>query len=154
MRLFICIFCLLLFSCNPEKHLAHFIKRHPELVKSDTVWKRDTIWTKLVQKDTSFYFAAPDTVFINQGKLQVKYYYNRHDSTIYLQGKCKPDTVIKLYAQAINNTNVKPPALGWGDKIKLWLWDNGWWIALLIFVIWKLFGRVIKKVIGVYFPFL
>jgi hypothetical protein len=151
MKLWVNIFILsiLFTSCDPSKRIARIIKRHPELVKTDTVWKVDTIRTKSVQKDTTFFYNQPDTVYMNQGKLQVKYYYNQRDSTIFIQGKCKADTIVKMYPIQVNSVSVAK-ALKWHEKLKIWIFDNAWWLIILIFILWKIFGKAIK----VYFPFL
>jgi hypothetical protein len=50
----------LLFSCSPQKRLNRLVKKHPELVKIDTITVRDTIrdtinvTTELVKVDTIF----------------------------------------------------------------------------------------------------
>jgi hypothetical protein len=143
------IISLLLFSCSPEKRLARIIHNHPELAKKDTIWKKDTIYTKSVEKDTAFYYNAPDTVFINEGKMHVKYYFNK-DSTVYIKGKCDADTVVKMYPQYINNITTKP--LGWVARFKLWIVNNILWILLIGYIIYRIFGRAIKTVIATYLP--
>lgn len=146
---FAALFLLLsLFSCDPAKRISRIVKRHPELVKVDTVWKSDTIYTKSVEKDTSFYYNSPDTVYMNQGKLHVKYYFN-HDSTVYLSGKCDPDTIIKYYPVQVNSVAVAK-ALTRTERVKIWIFNNWWWVAAIIFILWKIFGKVLKT----YFPFL
>lgn len=135
-------------SCSPEKRLARLLRNNPQLVKSDTIWTIDSIYTKGVLKDSVFNYFQTDTILLKQDKLTIKYYYN-HDSTIYLQGQCAPDTIYKYYPSEINT--ITPPAeLTFWQKVKLWIWSNGWWVALLIWLIWRIFGRIIKS----YFPFL
>lgn len=113
--LWLLIACISLFGCSPEKRIARILKHHPELIKTDTVWKVDTIITGSVQKDSSFYFYQKDTIFINNGKLQVKYFFNR-DSTVYLSGKCNADTIIKYYPITTNQISVQDHSTS--DKIK------------------------------------
>ena len=137
----ISILLLLFASCSPEQRIARILRNHPSLVKTDTIWKKDTIFTKSVEKDTTFYFNQPDTVYMNEGKMHVKYYFNR-DSTVYLQGKCDADTVIKYYPIQINSVSVKNQTLL--DKVKLWIIDNILWIALVLFVLWRIFGKAIR----------
>lgn len=145
-------FAIALFSCDPAKRISRIVKRHPELVKTDTVWKKDTIITEGAQKDSSFYFYQKDTIVLREGNMITKYYMN-HDSTIYLQGTCLPDTVIKYYPVQVNSLQVAK-ALTWKERFKIFMFDNGWWICLLLWLVWTLFGKVIKTALKTYFPFL
>jgi len=95
-RLFYFVLCTLYFvlsSCSPQQHLARLLKHHPELVKTDTVWHKDTILIKESRKDTVFKNEITrDTIIIHQDKLTIKYF-NSKDS-IFISGKC--DSIIKL----------------------------------------------------------
>jgi hypothetical protein len=51
------------------------------------------------QKDTIFNYLVKDTVIIREGGLTMKYFYNTHDSTVYLSGKC--DTIYIPYTKDI-----------------------------------------------------
>ena len=63
----------------------------------DTVTIRDTFITKEVSKDTVFNLSnSRDTVVIKQDKLTIKHFYNRQTDSVYLQGKCDADTVVKV----------------------------------------------------------
>jgi hypothetical protein len=131
-----------------ENRIARILKRNPSLIKTDTVWKKDTIYTVGASKDSTFSFFQRDTVVLTKDNLTVKYFFN-HDSTVYISGKCAPDTIIKMYPVQVNSVSVKEALTFW-QKVKLWLWDNAWWVAILIYFIWKVFGKVLKT----YFPFL
>lgn len=139
---------LCLCSCDPSKHIARIIKRHPELVKTDTVWKKDTIVVAGASKDSSFHFYQHDTVLIKKDNMTVKYFFNK-DSTVYIQGKCDPKIIYKAYPVQVNSISVKE-SLSWGEKIKLWIWDNWWWVIGIAYLVWRVFGKALKK----YFPFL
>lgn len=145
-KIFIIILLVLFVSCDPAKRISRIVKRHPELVKVDTVWKKDTIISKVVQHDSLFHFYQPDTVYIKEGKLTVKYIFNK-DSTVYIQGKCDADTVFKYYPVQVNSLTVAK-ALTWQQKLKVWLFDNCWWLLGILWLVWKLFGKAIKA----YFP--
>lgn len=134
-------------SCSAEKRMSRLIKNNPQLVKTDTIWRKDTIYTKGESKDSSFFFYQTDTVVLKQDKLTVKYVFNR-DSTVFISGKCDPDTVVKMYAVQTNSIELKP--LSWWDNFRIWIFSNGWWIALIIFLLWKIFGKLLKAKI----PFL
>lgn len=84
-------------GCSPEARLQRLVKRYPHLLAKDTVTIRDTFITKEVSKDTVFSLSnSRDTVVIKQDKLTIKHFYNRQTDSVYLQGKCDADTVIKV----------------------------------------------------------
>ena len=130
------ILLLLLGSCTAEKQLQRALKRNPELLKSDTIYKRDTIYSKEVYKDSIFRFTS-DTVVLQKERLTVKYFHNYHDSTVYLEGNCAPDTIVVETPQ-VTNTIIQDPT--WWINVKQY-----WWIVLLIAVILTLIG-ILKKV--------
>ena len=134
-----------LYSCDPAQHLARYTKRHPELIKKDTIYKDTIVVTKESSKDTAFYYNSKDTVYIRDGKLEVKYFYNS-DSTVYIEGRCKPDTIKIRYPVYVSNIEVEK-VLTWKQRIKLWLFDNWWWILAIISVVIFIF----RKVINAYF---
>lgn len=135
------IFC----GCNPAQHLARFVKRHPELLKKDTIRVIDTIVVKGVTKDSTFYYRTSDTVIIQKDKLEIKYFFNNNDSTVFIQGKCKGDTIYKDKIIYVNSIEVEK-VLTWKQRIKIWLVDNWWWILLLFSII----GIAIRFVIKFY----
>lgn len=84
------IVLLLLCGCTPQQRMARLIRKHPELLKTDTIWKEHI--TKEVSKDTVFsHSETRDTVVLRKDKLTVKYFYSK--DTVYLAGRCDPDTV-------------------------------------------------------------
>ncbi len=87
------------YSCTCERKLDRVLKKCPELLVNDTIKIRDTIVINGVQKDTIFNYLVKDTVIIREGGLTMKYFYNTHDSTIYLSGKC--DTIYIPYTKDI-----------------------------------------------------
>lgn len=91
-------------SCSPEKKLARLIRKHPELVKSDTVFKRDTTVVNGVQHDTVFHSTITrDTVIIRDKQLTIKYY--NDGKTTYLKGVCDTVRVIKEVPVLVNSVN-------------------------------------------------
>ena len=112
---FIFIFSILsiISSCKPNKQIARILKRNPQLIVTDTVFKKDTVFFKEVQKDTTFFYNQKDTVYFTQGKLQVKYFYNTRDSLVYLQAKCRGDTIIKVVPIKVNKIIVQPITSKW-----------------------------------------
>ena len=99
---------------------------------SDTILRIDTVITKDVSTDTVFKYYTKDTVVIREGKLTVKYFYNSHDSTVFLQGKCDADTVIRKIPVIVNKYKTS-----WYESKSLW------W--LLFFVAAILIVRAIFK---------
>jgi hypothetical protein len=93
---------LLLFSCGQKTWTKRGYKNG--WITSEI--KYDTIITDSVSKDTVFRFGViRDTVVLKEDKLTVKYFYNTSDSTVYLSGKCDPDTI--RVEKVINNIETK-----------------------------------------------
>jgi len=83
---------LSLFSCSPQKRLERLVNRNPELRLPDTLIVRDTLITPIVQADTTLHIEQLyDTVVIEKERLQVKLL--RIRDTLYVDGKCNPDTI-------------------------------------------------------------
>lgn len=95
----ILLLTILAYSCTCERKLDKVLKKCPELLVNDTIKILDTIVVNGVQKDTIFNYLVKDTVIIREGGLTMKYFYNTHDSTIYLSGKC--DTIYIPYTKDI-----------------------------------------------------
>lgn len=68
-----------------------------------------------------------DTVRINNDRLHIKYFYNNHDSTVYIQGKCDSLIVYRTKYEVTNNTEFKQDLF---DKYKWWV--LGLIVALLL----------------------
>jgi hypothetical protein len=81
--------------------------------------------------------------------MHVKYYFNK-DSTVYINGRCDADTVIKMYPQYISTIVTKP--IGWVARFKLWIVNNILWILLIGYVIYRVFGKAIKTALSIYLP--
>lgn len=127
--------CLLILSvsCTPEKRLARLLKKNPGLVKSDTTWRNDTIFISERRVDTVFYFNQRDTVIKESNGAIIKYYFNSSDSTVYLEGKCKGDTIYKRYPVIVNTVSAPPESTfkmisGWLPLLAM---------AVLILVLWR-----------------
>lgn len=120
------LIALLFASCSCDWHLKRAEAKCGKLV-SDTVYVTDTVITKLSQTDTVFKYFVKDSVIVREGKLVMKYYYNSHDSTVYLQGKCLSDTIIKTIKVPYEKTVVKV------DYFPDWLkWVGGILLVLII----------------------
>lgn len=84
---------VLIQSCSCKFYYRQLDKKCPKI--QDILIVHDTVWTVNVQKDTVFKYYSRDTVVVREGKLTMKYFYNSHDSTVYLNGRCAPDTIIR-----------------------------------------------------------
>lgn len=93
---------LLLTSCAPQKRLNRLLKRHPELIKTDTVWRKDTVVVWGTKTDTIIKIWQKDTVIIRKDQLTMKYFM-RNDSTIYLEGECDTVTIIRDVPTVVNS---------------------------------------------------
>ena len=87
------ILIIILSGCSCDYHYKRLSKKCQ--LNKDTLLVHDTIITNLATKDTVFKYYSRDTVVVREGKLTMKYYYNQHDSTVYLNGRCAPDTIIR-----------------------------------------------------------
>ena len=83
---------ILLSSCSPSQRLARLLEHHPELKIPDTLFIQDTIPIPFIQADTSWHIdSLHDTAFLTKDRLEVSL--QRLLDTIYLQGRCKADTI-------------------------------------------------------------
>jgi hypothetical protein len=113
-----------LVSCTPEMRLKRLLKKNPDLIKTDTIWRKDTVIVEALRYDTTFSFSY-DTTTIIHDRMTIKHFFNRHDSTVYISGECAGDTIYRDVPVTVNN--VEPPK---GNNIMLWIVILG-----LIFVI-------------------
>lgn len=82
----------LLSGCSCEA-LQKRLERKCGQINYDTLIVKDTIVTNTIKRDTVFKYYTRDTVVVREGRLVMKYFYNSHDSTVYLNGNCKGDTI-------------------------------------------------------------
>jgi len=113
------IWCIILIlaSCTPQKRLNRLVKKHPELIKVDTLSVHDTIHTETIKadtvfKDTTFLRLLRDTITVVNDRLRINTYHYR--DSIFIEGECIGDTIIReirvpyKYIQPV--TKVKTPA--------------------------------------------
>lgn len=116
-------------GCSPEKRIARILKRNPHLVKTDTVWVKDTVTVYGTHTDTIIKIWQKDTVIIRKDQLTMKYFV-RSDSTIYLDGKCDTVRIIREIPVATTTVKVEEaPTLK--QRILTFLWDNTLLILIL-----------------------
>ena len=129
MRNFIFILSILfLFSCSPQKRLNRIVRKHPELVKTDTIVVRDTIrdtisvTTELVKLDTIFSLSEiHDTITITKDNLTIRYYYDTVHDKVYISGEC--DTIfLEVPYEKIVEYKVPCESIVVEENIKWWYW--------------------------------
>ncbi len=95
MKPFLNILALILLatSCSPIHRLNRLLALHPELKIPDTILINDTLTTPQYEANTVIHIdSIHDTVIVQKDRLEIKL--QRIHDTLYIQGKCKADTVI------------------------------------------------------------
>ena len=134
---------ILVTSCSPAVRLAHLLKRNPELISTDTIYKRDTTVVNGVSHDTIFKSGITrDTVIIKDHQLTIKYF--NDGKTTYIKGVC--DTVFVIKEIPIQVNSVTPKILTRSERFKLWIVDNIGNI-LLVLVLLYLLLKYLKRFI-------
>lgn len=101
------LFLITLFiSCSPQTRFNRLIKKHPELLTSDTLIIHDTIRDTIiieipkVEVDTSLHIdSIYDTVYIEKERLKIKIV--RKLDSIYVDGKCDTIYIERPYEKII-----------------------------------------------------
>jgi hypothetical protein len=128
-------------SCGCNYHLKKAEKKCGYSTSTEVVTIRDTIYTDRVVKDTIFSFTnSSDTIVLKQNNLQIKYYYNSHDSTVYIKGECKTDTIYKDRVITVNNKNIEFSFKEWVKSNLIWLF-----VSLFVLAVLYLFLRFFKR---------
>jgi hypothetical protein len=130
LRLTLLLTILLKFSsCDCNYHLERARSKCGIKNLTDTIHKIDTVITKYVDHDTTFYYNQKDTVIVKEGKLIMKYFYN--DSTVYIKGECISDTIIKQVPFIVNTTALE---IDYIDRYKWWLIGIALFFLLIYFI--------------------
>ena len=120
---------LLLSSCSPQQRLQHLLASHPELKASDTLLVKDTLIVPGTSIDTSVNLLnLRDTVVITKDKLVIQLE-KKHD-TLFIQGKCKADTIIKTLHIATEKIRVIKP-----DRVSAFIAKIPWIVIGLITIV-------------------
>lgn len=129
---------LLTTSCSPTHRLNRLLALHPELKIPDTILIKDTLTTPQYQTDTVIHIdSIHDTVIVQKDRLEIKL--NRIHDTLYIQGKCKADTVIVQHTVPVEKIKVVK-----ADKLDNLIQKIPWIVAGLIFTI-LLLGLIVIK---------
>ena len=87
------MFLIVASSCSPTHRLNRLLALHPELKVQDTIFINDTLTTPQYEADTMIHIdSIHDTIIMQKDRLEIKL--QRIHDTLYIQGKCKADTVI------------------------------------------------------------
>lgn len=135
-------FLFSIIACSPQVRLANLIKRHPELAKTDTIFKTDTITILPSKADTVIFYKQTDTVIVKENGVIVKYFYNTKDSTVYLKGERDTIRIIREVPVIVNTFESKP--ISWYER--LWLQTKDFLIVILLGAIIVLFLLQNKKI--------
>ena len=99
---------LFLTSCSPQRRLQNLLTSHPELKVTDTLLVNDTIIIPGTSIDTSVSLMnLKDTVVISKDNLVIQLQTKR--DTLFIQGKCKADTIIKTLNIPVEKIHVIKP---------------------------------------------
>ncbi|MGV8130731.1 MAG: hypothetical protein ACP5N7_01350 [Candidatus Pacearchaeota archaeon] len=127
--LVIAFIVVLMASCSCEYHLDRVKSKCGITALNDTTVIYDTVIVIGVRKDTVFHYLQKDTVIVEKGRLTMKYFYNTKDSTVYLKGDCKTDTIIKT---------IKVKTTSYEVVYNIWN-TYKWWILGIVILLLILF---------------
>lgn len=129
---YILIFSFLFISCSPSQRLARLIKKNPELVVKDTIFRQDTTIIKEIELDTVFIMSSKtDTFIITKDKLQIKIIH--HFDTLKIESVVGADTIIKTITEYVST--VQPPKpFSFFDKAWLFLGKAFSFLLLLLLI--------------------
>lgn len=131
----ILIFLILASGCSPSRRLNRLLALHPELKILDTIRINDTLTSLQYEADIVIHIdSIHDTVIVQKDRLEIKL--NRIHDTLYIQGKCKADTVIVQRTIPVEKIKIIRP-----DKL-----DN-----LIKAIPWLVSGFIVFLAFGVFF---
>ncbi|TSA24787.1 MAG: hypothetical protein D4R67_11250 [Bacteroidetes bacterium] len=131
----ILIFLIVASGCSPTHRLNRLLALHPELKIPDTILIIDTLTTPQYEADTVIHIdSIHDTVILQKDRLEIKL--NRIHDTLYIQGKCKADTVIIQRTIPVEKIKIVRP-----DKL-----DN-----LISALPWFVSGFIVFMALGFFF---
>ncbi len=135
----IIILLLLIQSCSPAQRLGRLVKKNPELVGIDTIYKSDTTIIEAVRADSTFIFSkSVDTFYMDKERIHVKVV--RHNDTIQVFGECATDTIIK---EVVIQTNTVNPVIEKRNLFVTIITFSLLGLLLMIFLI-MLLRRILK----------
>lgn len=133
--LVIAIVGIFLASCSASWHIRKAQKKDPSLFTTEIVKYVDTVIVEVPRIDTLFKYEF-DTVEIVMDSIQIKYFYQTKDSTVYLEVDCPDNQTITETITKTETIIVKPTF-----KERL---ISGLWILIAIIGICLVFKFVRK----------
>ena len=131
---------LLVFGCSPQKKLQRLIKKHPELIKLDTIIVRDTIIIEDFVVDTITKMEYHDsTVVIDNSKVYLKYFYDTITREIHHEVECLGQEIITEKIVPIEKVVIQK--LTWWQKYGSLVLIISFLILFLLLV--KKFGKIL-----------
>ena len=124
------ILILILTACSPQKRFTRLIKKHPELLTTDSVKLIDTInvYTEKVVTDTvTTIERLKDTITLTKENLKVQVYTVK--DSVYINGSCDTIFVQRIIERQIPVKYYEKKKSNW----KLWLFIILSWVGFLWF---------------------
>jgi hypothetical protein len=134
LKMFFIVTWLVISGCSPQARLARLVDRHPDLRITDTITRLIKLPVPEIKADSFFVYRPGDTVKIDNGRLEIRYF-TEHD-TVKIWGRCKADT-IKLHDTLFVPRIIVKPANP--EKFNLW--------KSLKYLFWGAIGGLIVLVI-------
>lgn len=108
-NLYIFVLACTLLGCSVNHHLKQSKRHYSKALRKgynpsiDTVFVYDTLVVTQIQHDTTF-IDRGDTVIIEKDRLRIKYYRDIVTDSIFIEGICEADTIIKEIPITIQET--------------------------------------------------
>lgn len=126
---------LILTSCSASWHIRKAQRKDPALFATKTIIHVDTFIVEVPRVDTLFKYKH-DTVEFTIDSIQVKYYYQTVDSTVYLEIDCPDSEVVTKTVTKTETIIIKP---SFKEKIL-----SGWWLLVILAAIYFV-TKMIRK---------
>ena len=135
----ILIVAFTLLGCSVNHHLKQSKRHYRQAIRKgyiptlDTVFVLDTLFVSQIQHDTTF-IDRGDTVIIEKDRIKIKYYRDIVTDSIFIEGICEADTIIKEIPITIQETIYIEQSFF--DLIGA----NKWWKQLLFWILVLVLG--------------
>lgn len=135
----ILILALTLLSCSASQHLKRSRHHYSRAIAKgynpsiDTVFVRDTLFVGQIQHDTTF-IDRGDTVIIEKDRLKIKYYRDIVTDSIFIEGICEADTVIKEIPITVQETIYINQSFFDVIGVDKWWKEIIFWLLIMILV--------------------
>lgn len=126
-------------GCSPQKRLDRILKHHPELMVTNTVTFKDTIYIASHSIDTLFSNTI-DTMVVQDSTMKITYI--KLKEKVYLKGEIKERIV-----PVVKTVEVKVPAKTITNTVEHWYhkWLIWWFIITLLGIIAYLLVFILRK---------